>query len=456
MTNLTHLDGRNSQKLLVLKDYFSEFAWMKYRLDIMAKWLKWLDCLKILKVNKSNLSGIIDKFDEKDAEEIREIEKTTNHDLKAIEYYLRDKLKTVGEENAAGLINLGLGSEDINNIALRLIVSDSWQKVFLPEIVKLSRKLLDTTDHHKALTMLARTHGKPASVTTFGKEIGLYMIRVINETERINALQFSGKLAGEVGNYNALQFILPKVDWLDVSEKFISSFGLVPNLFATQINPYDDLIIFFDAVKRLNNILAGFSKDIWLYSLLDYVKIVKKEEEVGSAGMPHKVNPIYFEGAEGGLEQASGELEFYSRKLSYSRLQRDFSDSTVRRNLASILGLCLLSYQSLNEGCRRLDVNTDKIKEDLDKHYEVVSEGLQNYIRLKGEVEGYEKIKKELRGVTLNKVEFNKLISKIGLSEKIKMISLDDYQGLSVKITELILKEAKKKLDEILPRYSVR
>lgn len=414
LTSLTHLDGRNRKKLSGLRDYFSEFNWMKTRILVLIKWLDFLQKKKIIK-KSGNLLKIYENFSLQEAKKILKIEKTTNHDLRAIQLYLSQILKT-------DFIGFGLGSEDINNLALRLLVRDSFQKILTPIILEIKKKLREFTKENKSLAMLARTHGQPASVTTFGKETGLYLYRFSQELNSLEKCQFSAKVSGEVGNYNALNFVLPKVNWLKYSEEFVSSFGLLPNFFASQINPYDDLIVFFDALKRLNQILLGLCKDFWLYCLLDYLKIISVKKETGSAGMPHKVNPIHFEGAEGGLEQANCLWEFFSRKLSYSRLQRDFSDSTVRRNFVLAFSYSLLSYQSLLTGFKRIEVNQKQIDFDLKQHPEVFSEGLKTLMILQGEKNAWEKVQAMAQDNKLNR-------------------PLKDYQGLAEKLTELILKE---------------
>lgn len=417
LTALTHLDGRNRGKLSGLGAYFSEFNWMKTRILVLIKWLDFLQKKKIIK-KSGDLLKIYENFSLQEAKKILKIEKTTNHDLRAIQLYLSQVLKT-------DFIGFGLGSEDINNLALRLLAKGGFEKVLAPKLLEIKNKLRKFTKEHKSLTMLARTHAQPASVTTFGKETGLYLYRFTKELDFLINCKFSGKISGEAGNYNALNFVLPKLDWLKNSEEFISSFGLSVNLFATQINPYDDLIVFFDSLKRLNQVLLGFCKDLWLYSLLGYLKIAQVAKEAGSAGMPHKVNPIHLEGAEGGLEQANCLLEFFSRKLSYSRLQRDFSDSTVRRNFVLAFSYSLLSYQSLITGFERIEVNQKQIAFDLESHPEVFSEGLKTLMIFQGEKNAWEKVQTMVKNGRL----------------KTRFKSLKDYSGLSEKLAELILQE---------------
>jgi adenylosuccinate lyase len=451
---LTHLDGRNASKVKDLRNYFSEFSWMRARILVILRWLSSLSEIKILKSlspkEKRILDNIYQEFSLLEAKKIQDKEKITNHDLRAIELYIKEKLIETKLRDLTNFVNLGLGSEDINNIALRISLKEAYKNILRPALIKLINQLTDFVSDYKEMTMLARTHGQPASVTTLGKEVGLYLYRFTNELSSLNKIKFTGKVAGEVGNYNALQFALPNIDWLMFSKRFISSFDLTPNLFATQINPYDDINNFFDSLKRLNNILLGLAKDIWLYTLLDYLKIVKIEKEVGSSGMPHKVNPLYFEGAEGGLEQANALLEFFSRKLSYSRLQRDFSDSTVRRNIVLAMAYSLLSYQSLVEAFERLVTNETKINQDIESHYEVFSEGIKTVFSLSGDPSAYEKVKTMTRGKSLSKVDLQGLIKKMRLDSKIKkklMIdSLNDYAGLATILCEQILKEAKQKI----------
>lgn len=417
---ITHLDGRNRSKLTNLENYFSELAWMQYRLEVMVKYLQFLLKEKIIKGGFDQLNSMLNiKLTTYDGEKIADIEKTTNHDLRALEIYLKEKLKNSGLSELSASVNFGIGSEDINNVALRIQVKKCFNEVILPDLIKLIASLIDFIKPITNMHMLARTHGQPASVTTLGKELGLYLDRIVRELDVLNSCKFHPKFSGEVGNFNALH-IVKLLNWREIEGNFLKSLGFESASFATQIPPYDDLIRFFDSWKRLNNILIGFAKEIWLYASFDYLILKQPQGEVGSSGMPHKINPQYFEGSEGGLEIANALLEFFSRKFSYNRLQRDFSDSTVRRNIVLVFAYSLLSYQSLITGISRIQVNEKILTRDLAEHYEVLSETWQTLLKQSGDEEAFTLVQQTLRGKRLNKREYNNIIQKLSFSNVLK------------------------------------
>lgn len=448
---ITPIDGRNKHKLQSLIPYFSDFALNKYRLLVELKYLQALSKHKVIrKFTQGELvliNRLISTFSSKDYFEIRKIEEETNHDMKAVEEYIKEKLKKTSLKNVRGMVHFGLTSDDTNNIAYAMMIRDSLGKVIFPEIGEILEALKDSAKRYKRTVMLGRTHGQPAAPTTIGKEYFIYYKRLKIETEKLTRLparqgnlEMKAKLTGNVGNLNAHKCIYPKINWLKFSEDFIASFGLTPELVTTQILPYDSLIAIFNKLLTINNILLGLCKDFWIYIMLGYFKQKVIKKEVGSTALPHKVNPIYFEGAEGGFDIANALLEMYCRKLSYSRLQRDLSDSTVKRSFGTALSYCLLSYQSINEALKRIEPHTEIVKEDLDRHWEVLSEAIQNVLRAKGYNDAYEKTKQFFRGKNRNRNEIKIFIETLKLKEldKKKLLNLSpgNYTGYAEELVD--------------------
>lgn len=416
LTNLTHFDGRNSRKLVKLRPYFSEFAWIKIRLEMMIAYLLWIS--KILKnrisaKDQNHLKLLTGKFDLKEAEKIQKFEKTTNHDLKAIEIYLSEKLP----QELRRYINLGLGAEDINSLALGSIFNNVRREICVPLLKDLITRLGQLSAAEKNTFMVARTHAQPANITTFGKEIAVSLNRLLDEAEIFKALKFTAKCTGEVGSFQGLYAVSDKIDWLTKTDEFIKSFDLVPSHATTQIAPYDGLVRFLQSLFRMNNILIDFSKNIWLMVLMGFLKVKPVKKEVGSSGMPHKVNPIYFEGAEGGLVFANGVIETLTRQLPVNRLDRDFSDSTVRRNLVIPVAYALLSYESLSTGLRRLSVDRETIGHDLADHPEIWLETVKAFGLYHGIGDLYDQLKRETRGQKITWQKLQKIIDNLPLNE---------------------------------------
>lgn len=441
---VTAIDGRNKHKLQSLTAYFSDFALNKYRLLVELKYLLALSKHRVVrKFTEGELvliNRLVNTFSSKDYFEIREIEKETNHDMKAVEEYIKEKLKKTSLKDVGGMVHFGLTSDDTNNIAYAMMMRESLARVILPEIEGILKELKDSAKKYKSIAMVGRTHGQPAAPTTIGKEYFVYHKRLKTEVEKLRNLEMKAKLTGNVGNLNAHKFIFPKINWLKFSEDFISSFGLTPEVITTQILSYDSLIAIFNKLLTINNILLGLCKDFWIYIMLGYFrqKVVKKE--VGSTALPHKVNPIYFEGAEGGFDIANALLEMYCRKLSYSRLQRDLSDSTVKRSFGTAMSYCLLSYQSVSEALKRVEPHTEKLNEDLDNHWEVLSEAIQNLLRTKGYNDAYEKTKQFFRGKNRDRNEIKIFIETLKLREEDKdrlmNLSPEKYTGYAEELVE--------------------
>lgn len=440
---LTPIDGRNRHKLRSLIPFFSELALDKYRVLVELRYFEFLSKRGVIrKLTKSELVSIyrlIDTFGNEEYKEIRKIEKETNHDLKAIEEFIKRKLKS-SFRDVVEMVHFGLTSDDVNNIAWALIVRDSLKNVIFPEIKKISEALRNSAQSYRSIPMLSRTHGQPAAPTTVAKEFLVYYKRLDEEFTQLKILKIKAKLTGNVGNLNVHKFIYPKINWLKFSQEFIRSLGLEPDLVTTQIEPYDCYIRLFGNIARINNILSGLCQDFWIYLLLGYFKQKVIQKEVGSTALPHKVNPIYFEGAEGGFGIANALFEFYIRKLSYSRLQRDLSDSTVKRSWGIAFSYSLLSYQSIVVALKRIEPDTKKLKEDLENHWEVLSEVIQNFLRTKGYRNAYEKVKNIFRGKTMTQKDIFQCFKTLKLKEKdIKtLLSLtpEKYIGYAEELVE--------------------
>lgn len=448
---LTPLDGRNRNKLASLAPFFSDLALNKYRILVELKYLQKLSEYKIIREftasEIASINRLIETFDREDYKAIRKIESKTNHDVKAAEEFLKRKFRKTSLRDVAEMIHFGLTSDDINNIAYACMINDSLKKVLLPELANILTLLKEKARLYKKIPMLSRTHGQPAVSTTIGKEFLVYANRLSKAMKprqtwltQSSNLTINAKLTGNVGNLNAHKFIFPQINWLKFSKEFIVSFGLAPDLVTTQIEPYDSYIHIFNQLLLINNLLLGLCHDMWLYIMLGYFKQKVIRKEVGSTALPHKVNPIHFEGAEGGFGIANALFEFYIRKLSYSRLQRDLSDSTVRRSFGIAFGYSLLSYQSVIEGLKRIEPNQNLINKDLDNHWEVLSEAIQNFLRVKGYSDAYGKTKDFFRGKNLSRKDIVSYIQSLDLSQKDKSILLrltpNTYTGYAEELVD--------------------
>lgn len=447
-SSLTAIDGRNRNKLTSLIPYLSDLALDRERIKIELAYLRKLAEYKLIRPltvgEIGKLDELVKRFNEREYERVRKIERRTNHEMKAVEKYIQETLNKTSMKDIAEMVHFGLTTDDVNNIAYSLIFKKALHKVLVPELTKILELLKDSARKFKSLAMLSRTHGQPAVPTTVGKEFLVYFKRLIEEVEALKKMEFRAKLTGNVGNLNAHKFLYPKINWLVFSREFIGEFGLTPDLITTQIEPYDGLIKLFQTLLRTNNILKGLCIDFWIYVSFGYFRQTVIKNEVGSTALPHKVNPIYFEGAEGGFGVANVLLNFYSDKLSYSRLQRDLSDSTVRRSVPMAFGYCLLSYQSVSEALRRIEPDTVKISQDLENHKEILSEAIQNFLRTRKYKEAYDKTKEFFRGKTISKSEVNRFIERLNISKDDKMIllklSVSNYTGYSEELVGLYAK----------------
>ncbi|MCL4339171.1 adenylosuccinate lyase [Patescibacteria group bacterium] len=442
------LDGRNWDKMEDVRDYFSEFALMKYRVKTEILYIIFLsENTKIIpglgKEMKRQMNEIWQDFSKKDAHIIKQHEAKINHDVKAVEYFLRDKFSLLKLSKLEPFIHIGLTSYDVNIPAYAQMLDGFRKEVLLARLGILMEKLSGLVRLTSEMSMLGRTHGQPALPTTMGKELAVFYQRLKKEFKNLYKWNFEAKLTGAVGNYNALSFVYPQYDWLEQSRKFIRSLSLSPNVVTTQIIPYDNWLAFFDSVKRTNYILNNLAQDMWWYISLDYFHQKKKEEEVGSSTMSHKVNPITFENAEGNLQLANTMFEFFGRKLSSSRLQRDLSDSTIKRDFGLAFGFTLLAWDSLLSGFSRVSPNKEKMEEDLDSHWEIFSEGLQTYLRSCGGTKAFELLKDKTRGNVLTRKDVYDLIDGLPIKKKekefLKIDSLKKYQGLTKQIIDVAL-----------------
>jgi adenylosuccinate lyase len=396
---ISPVDGRYQKITSPLGRYFSESGLFRYRILVEIEYfihLVQLPLPQLRKVNENSFEKLRDiyrKFNVQEAERIKEIEKVTNHDVKAVEYYLKEKFDEIGLDDFKEFIHFGLTSQDINNTATPLLLREGCVEVIYPKLEELQDRILQYGRQWENIPMLARTHGQPASPTRLGKEIMVFHERIANQLEMLRQIPFPAKFGGATGNFNAHYLAYPEYDWHDLAEKFISGFGLKRSYPTTQIEHYDNLAAFFDGLKRINTILIDFSRDLWQYISMEYFKQKIAKNEIGSSTMPHKVNPIDFENAEGNLGMANAVLEFLSAKLPVSRLQRDLSDSTVLRNVGVPLAHSFLAYVSLIKGMGKLELNESRIREELENNWVVIGEGIQTVLRREGYPKPFEALK---------------------------------------------------------------
>ena len=406
LTALSPLDGRYQKTTAPLRAIFSEYGLIRYRVLVEIRWLQMLaehaqikEVPLFSKATSAILDTIISNFSERDAERVKEIEATTNHDVKAVEYFLKEKIKNNKELVAVQeYIHFACTSEDINNLAYGLMLDQARQQILLPLIEKVIAAIKDMATRYSEQPMLSRTHGQPASATTVGKEMANVVHRLTRQKEQIINVSILGKINGAVGNYNAHLVAYPDIDWEAAAKTFVEKIGLCWNAFTTQIEPHDYIAELFDALSRFNVILIDFARDVWAYISLGYFKQKVIEGEVGSSTMPHKVNPIDFENSEGNLGLANAILGHLSSKLPISRWQRDLTDSTVLRNIGVGAGYSVLAYASCLRGLAKLEINRHQLNKDLDANWEILAEPIQTVMRRYGIEQAYEKLKALTRG----------------------------------------------------------
>ncbi len=440
LTALSPLDGRYHSKVASLRSIFSEFGLIRRRVQVEVAWLKALsestqipEVLALSAQAAGFLDELVETFSEQDAAEVKEIEATTNHDVKAVEYFLKSKVEGSEELSAMSeFIHFGCTSEDINNLSHALMLRDG-HIVLSQQFQTVSDLLVDLAHQHADQPMLSRTHGQAATPTTLGKELANVVARLRRQHDRLNAIRPLGKMNGAVGNFNAHSIAYPDVDWVQLSHDFVESLGIEWNPYTTQIEPHDYMAEYFDAMARMNQILVDFARDIWAYISLGYFKQRVIEGEVGSSTMPHKVNPIDFENAEGNFGLANALLKHLAEKLPVSRWQRDLTDSTVLRNMGVATGYTLLALVSLERGIGKLEVSSEPIEADLDGAWEVLGEAVQTVMRRYGVPEPYEKLKALTRGQRLDPEGLKTFILSLDIpydaQQRLLALTPRDYTG---------------------------
>lgn len=447
---ISPLDGRYQEKVNPLRAIFSEYGLIKFRIIVEIRWMEMLadsgslpEIPKLSHDSKKVLNAIIDHFSAEDALRVKQIESGINHDVKAVEYFIKERIAPHTELAAiTEFIHFGCTSEDINNLAYGMMLQTSRQDVILPALLQLIVLLRKFAHAHAALPMLSRTHGQSATPTTVGKEIANVIYRLERQLEQLRQVQLLGKMNGASGNYNAMLIAYPDVDWQNLSKKLITQLGLTDNPYTTQIEPHDCLAEFFAVMIRINTILIDFDRDIWGYIALHYFRQKSLDNEVGSSTMPHKVNPIDFENSEGNLGIANALMEHMIAKLPVSRWQRDLSDSTVLRNVGVAMGHSLLAYQSTCKGVEKLEPNQTVIAADLDQHWEILAEAIQTVMRRYNLEQPYEKLKAFTRGKRIDKLTLQEFISQLSLPEQARQqllaLTPGDYTGYAQDLAKRI------------------
>jgi len=428
LTAISPIDGRYQRKTAVLGNIFSEFGLIKYRVLVEIQWLKLLastgaiaEITAFSPTAEGALDDLMTHFSEVDAVRIKEIEHTTNHDVKAVEYFLKERLSGNDElRRVTEFVHFACTSEDINNLSHGLMLLAGREQVLLPAMDDIIDKLTDMAHQYGAIAMLSRTHGQTASPTTVGKELANVVARLRRQRSQVAAVKLLGKINGAVGNYNAHLIACPEVDWPRLAQQFVQSLGLEWNPYTTQIEPHDCIAELFDALCRFNTILIDLNRDLWGYISLGYFKQITVAGEVGSSTMPHKVNPIDFENSEGNLGLANAVLQHLAEKLPISRWQRDLTDSTVLRNMGVGLAYSLIAYTSIQKGLHKLELNDAAVAADIDQAWEVLAEPIQTVMRRYNVPEPYEKLKALTRGQAIDRKTMQRFIEQLDIPQDAK------------------------------------
>ena len=448
LKNISPLDGRYSKSIETLSDYFSESALIKYRIKVEIEYLIHLSRQKEVKEldpisdkDIKRFQKIYNSFSIEDAKRVKAIEVATNHDVKAVEYFIREKLEKMKKKRLYPWIHFALTSEDVNNLSYSLMWQDGMRNVFLPEFYEVIKKLNTIAKQFSTTAMLSLTHGQSATPTTFGKELSVFVHRLKRQYEQMKKQQLQGKFGGATGTWAAHYAAYPKMDWLNFSKKFISSLGLDPNLVTTQIEPHDSVVESYHSMIRVNNILIDLCRDVWSYVSRGILKQKRVPGEVGSSTMPHKINPIQFENAEGNLGLANSILSHLSNKLPISRMQRDLTDSTTLRNQGIAMGYSYLACKNILKGLKRITVNKPGMKKELNSHWEVLAEAVQTVLRKSGSDNAYEQLKNMTQGETVTSesiIDFVKLL-RIPEEDKKRLSELtpEEYIGIAPKLVSL-------------------
>ena len=448
LTAVSPIDGRYAGKCAELREVFSEYGLVKRRVQVECAWLEALcdakairECRALTAAERKALRALADGFSVADARRVKEIERTTNHDVKAVEYFLKEKVKGTSLEARSEFIHFACTSEDINNMSHALMLRDG-KKVLRAEMDALTAKIAALAKGTAAVPMLAHTHGQPASPTTVGKELAVVAARLRRQAAEIDRLVMPAKMNGAVGNFNAHLSAYPDVDWERLSRKVIESLGLRQNRLTTQIESHDGIAELFDAISRWNAVLLDFDRDVWMYISMGYFKQRTVKGEIGSSTMPHKVNPIDFENSEGNLGLANAVMGFMARKLPISRMQRDLTDSTTLRNMGVGFGYTLIAIRSTLKGLGKLELNEARLAEDLDHNWEVLAEPIQTVMRKVGMDHPYERLKELTRGRRVNAEIMKAFVKGLDLpkADKARLLKLTPatYIGLAAKLAKLV------------------
>lgn len=442
LTAISPVDGRYRGQVVELADYFSEFALIRYRLKVEVEYfiaLCELPLPQLTDVNKEVyplLRDIYNSFTDADAQKVKEIEKVTNHDVKAVEYFLKEKMEALGLSKQLEFIHFGLTSQDVNNTATPLTLRDAIGEVYYPLLDELVEKLDQLSREWSEVPLLARTHGQPASPTKLGKEIMVFIERIQKQVDLLQEVPVSAKFGGATGNFNAHHVAYPEINWINFGNDFVNNvLGLTRSQYTTQIEHYDNIAAIFDSLKRINTIIIDLSRDFWTYISMDYFKQRVKEGEVGSSAMPHKVNPIDFENAEGNLGMANAIFEHLSAKLPISRLQRDLTDSTVLRNIGVPMAHTIIAFKSVLKGLNKVYLNHEAINQDLEDNWAVVAEAIQTILRREGYPKPYEALKELTRGKAgITHEAIREFVETLKVSESVKneilRITPQNYTGI--------------------------
>ena len=448
LTAISPVDGRYGSRTTELRDIFSEFGLIKFRVTVEVRWLQQMATIaginEVPALSESAnalLNSIVDNFSMADAERVKKIERTTNHDVKAVEYLLKEKVAGNAELAAISeFIHFACTSEDINNLSHGLMLTTARDQVLLPLMDQLLASIKALAVQYKTIPMMARTHGQPASPTTLGKEMANVYIRLQRQRNQVAAVEMLGKFNGAVGNYNAHLSAYPSLDWHQISEQFVTSLGLSWNPYTTQIEPHDYIAELFDAVARFNTILIDFDRDVWGYIALGHFKQRTIAGEIGSSTMPHKVNPIDFENSEGNLGVANAIFQHLASKLPISRWQRDLTDSTVLRNLGVGFGYTLIAYHATLKGISKLEVNEVNLLTELDQNWELLAEPVQTVMRRYGIEKPYEKLKELTRGKRISPEDLALFIDNLALPDaakaELKQMRPDNYLGAAIALVD--------------------
>jgi adenylosuccinate lyase len=442
LSAISPVDGRYRKQVQHLDEYFSEYALIKYRVQVEIEYFLFLaekNFFKLTGKATKHLKKLAEEFGPEDAQEIKQIEYTTNHDVKAVEYFLKNELAKNGAKELKEWIHFGLTSQDINNTAIPLSWKHAIENEYLPALLNLKTQFKLLAKQWKDIPMLAHTHGQPASPTRLGKELMVFVERIENQVEQLIAIPFSAKFGGATGNFNAHHVAFPHVDWIKTGNEFVEKIlGLTRMQFTTQIEHYDNMAAHFDCMKRINNILIDFCRDVWTYISMEYFKQKVKKDEVGSSAMPHKVNPIDFENAEGNLGVANALFEHLASKLPVSRLQRDLTDSTALRNIGVPFAHSLIAFRSVEKGLEKLVINDSHIHQQLEDNWSVVAEAIQTILRRENYPKPYEALKELTRGNDyIDKKSIQHFIDNLKINNAVKKelrkITPQNYTGVVAK-----------------------